>query len=109
MNLEKAKALAESYRLHWSQWITNSIWKDDPFLIERVPVAMVAKYGQNIPIGVPDRLQQEQNAFLEHRVWEHLRFVTFAIASNVRCVLANVFPLCCLTNEWNLFFPTNNE
>lgn len=80
----------------WPEFITNSPWTVDPFLMFRTPVAVSVRYGQNIPICVsntPQDLEIERLQWKTQRQWQNLRFVTFAVATHI----TYTFPIAAYT------------
>ena len=70
----------------WEQWLQDSPWKTDSFLVSRTPVAVTIRYGQNIPVCIsedPERLAEEASRWDDQRIWIKLRFVTFALATHI--------------------------
>ena len=75
----------------WQQWIDAAPehWKKDGFLAGSVPLAVTSRYGQNrlISKGRGDDEQWKQTmkmAFNQERRYDMVRFVSFALATDVR-------------------------
>jgi hypothetical protein len=85
--LEKLKKLHQEIMRGFEPWVLDApeSYKDDDFLIERTPIVITSRYGQNQSIGmqVQDADADERNWDLE-RDFESIRYITIAIATHVR-------------------------
>jgi len=70
----------------WEQWLDARALNTDPFLMTRTPVAVSLRYGQNIAVctsGNPEERALEAEEWHAQRIWNRLRFFTFALATHV--------------------------
>jgi hypothetical protein len=74
-------------RGEFEEWVINApeSYKEDIFLMERTPLVITSRYGQNQSIGV-----QDEDANADEQNWELeqdfalIRYITVAIATHVR-------------------------
>jgi hypothetical protein len=86
LNLEKLKKLHQVIRGGFEEWVLEApeSYKDD-FLMDRTPIVITSRYGQNQSIGV-----QEEDVGIDECNWdlerdfELIRYITVAIATHVR-------------------------
>jgi hypothetical protein len=71
----------------FGQWVEDApdSYKDDQFLLERTPIIITSRYGQNqdIAVNVVDAAADEEN-WQADRDFSQIRYVTMAIATHLR-------------------------
>jgi len=74
------------FMANWEAFLENSPWKEDPFLVARLPVGICVQYGQNLPVCPrnADALRMEVDQFSDSRRWKRFRFVSMALATHIR-------------------------
>lgn len=77
----------------YDAWVNDAPdgWKVDGFLVERSPIVVTSRFGQNARIAVPGNEAQEAEAWERERDYSKLAFVTFAIATSIK--YASLLPL----------------
>ena len=90
------KKLDTAITQHYHTWFKDAPYEytDDAFFTSRVPVAITSRFGQNQQLAetTPHRKQERSN-WLHERDYSKIRYLTFAIATHVRSVVAKpTFP-----------------
>jgi hypothetical protein len=70
----------------YDAWVDDApeAWKVDGFLLERSPIVVTSRFGQNARIATPGNEAQEAEAWERERDYSKLAFVTFAIATSIK-------------------------
>lgn len=87
LTLETMRRFSRHFGDLWRNWIQDSPWADDTFLSQRSPVGVAVRYGQNIPVCVsqiPGHILQEEQQWEEQRIWNRMKFMSFALATHIR-------------------------
>lgn len=83
LNLEMVQKLDAEICKGYQSWVRRAPaeYKDDNFFLDRVPVVITSRYGQNNRFGqAPDI---ERDNWERDRVWSKIRFVTVALATHL--------------------------
>lgn len=83
----------------YDAWVNDApdAWKVDGFLVERSPIVVTSRFGQNAHIAIPGNEAQEVEAWERERNYSKLAFVTFAIATSIK--YASLFPFLSFLNS----------
>jgi hypothetical protein len=91
VNLDKAQQIHHAIGQAWKDFVNEvpATWSGDYDLGEMSPIFISIRYGQNNPL----RSEVNGNSFIHEaagwqsaRRYDKLRFMSFAIASHIRCV-----------------------
>lgn len=66
-------------------WVENAPpeWKEDQFFIERFPICVTSRYGQDQDIGDENELEEEALNWFLDRDFSRVRFFNVAIATHL--------------------------
>ncbi|KAG2335701.1 hypothetical protein BDR05DRAFT_953879 [Suillus weaverae] len=74
----------------WDEWVAAAprSWKEDGWLLSRVPVAVACRYGQNQPIANLNARANTEEAKIwnKERSYTNIRYVSVAIATDITCI-----------------------
>lgn len=97
-SLERVKRFCDLFASKWAEFVSESPWTDDEFLVERVPLAVTVRYGQNAQVCYTDTdfdwVNEECKDWKEVRRWKCIRYVTMALATHITYVSQFAFKLC---------------
>ena len=70
----------------YDDWVDEApdAWKVDGFLLQRSPIVVTSRLGQNARIATLGNEAQEAEAWERERDYSKLAFVTFAIATSIK-------------------------
>ncbi|KAF9442204.1 hypothetical protein P691DRAFT_789934 [Macrolepiota fuliginosa MF-IS2] len=85
LNLEKLNELDKAIQRMYFPWVEKApdAYKTDQFFLQRIPICVTSRYGQNQQIGV--NLGQEVENWHRDRDFSRIRYITVAIATHM-CV-----------------------
>lgn len=63
-------------------------WRRDGFLVDRSPIVVTSRFGQNARVGIPGHEADEALDWRLERDYSKVAFLTVAIATSIRCVPA---------------------
>jgi|SRR5882757_2914965 len=88
LNFESLKALDNLIVQGYQDWVNTAPpdWKTDGFLLERSPIIVTSRYGQNAAIALPGNERQEAAAWQLDRDYSKIAFLTVAIATSIKYV-----------------------
>lgn len=69
----------------WAPWLAGcpASWLADGWLLSVCIIAVCARFGQNRVICSPENRILEARQWFEERRWEHIRYMSVAIATDV--------------------------
>lgn len=84
LNIDMVQLLDREICKGYASWVRRAPaeYKDDNFFIERVPIVITSRYGQNNQLG--HKPVQERGNWKRDRDWSKIRFVTVALATHLR-------------------------
>ncbi len=82
LDLEALKSLNKNIGESWNMWVQSApqSWKDDAFITDNSPIAITSRYGQDELLGTGGQVADEWQT---ERCFENIRYVNFAIATDV--------------------------
>ncbi|KAG2029472.1 hypothetical protein BDR03DRAFT_987731 [Suillus americanus] len=90
LRLDDLVALHNTIVSDWDEWVAAAprSWKEDGWLLSRMPVAITCRYGQNQPIAnLNARANTEEGKIWNtERSYTNIRYVSIAIATDIKCV-----------------------
>lgn len=89
LDLSNTKLFNSAIINGWLPWLAGcpAHWLADGWLESICIIAVTSRYGQNRRICTAATEELEARQWLEERQWEHIRFITIAIATDITCVL----------------------
>ena len=83
MNLRALQRLDDEIRKGYGSWVMRAPdeYKADKFFLDRVPVIITSRYGQNQQLG--HQPEDEVENWKRDREWSKIRFVTVALATHL--------------------------
>ncbi len=83
MNLEALKTLNRNIADYWEPWVESAPheWKTDDFITSNSPIARTYRYGQDELVDDTGDFEAEE--WEKERCFENVRYVSFAIATDV--------------------------
>jgi hypothetical protein len=85
LNADQVRQLDKIIRTGWRRWVDGlPSWLSDDWLIQRGPVAILKKYGQDLPYGRPADQAQEESIFEDECKYSNIRYYSFAVATPIR-------------------------
>lgn len=86
LDLKDLKKFNNSLIAKYSEFVANAPpeWREDDFLTSHSPVAIASRYGQDQSICIPEDLHREAITWDEERPFDKLRWVSIAIATDIR-------------------------
>ena len=61
-------------------------WRRDGFLVDRSPIVVTSRFGQNARVGIEGNELNEALEWQLERDYSKIAFLTVAIATSIRCV-----------------------
>lgn len=79
--LEFDQAIQRGYHT----WVENApeSWKEDNFFVERSPICVISRYGQNQKLGSPRNLEEQSTHWYRHMDFGRIRYINVAIATHL--------------------------
>jgi hypothetical protein len=86
LNFEEIAALDRLVVDGYDEWVDGAPdhWKSDRFLLDRSPIVITSRYGQNARIAVRGNEELEAEAWDLERDYSKIAFLTVAIATSIQ-------------------------
>ena len=87
LNLGYLRRLDEAIIQHYEQWINAAPgeYREDGFFVQRRPIAITSRYGQNQELGLNEETEMEEGLnWQRDRDFSRVRYISVAIATHLR-------------------------
>lgn len=87
LTLSQLRNLHTIIQTYYKRWVSEApqSYKQDKFILDRVPIVITSRYGQNQDLGITaDDMERDAASWARDRDFTQVRYISIAIATHIK-------------------------